>query len=85
MNWDIEWSPRSVKDLERLDPQTADRVVRAIDQLAESGRGDVSHLHGADKEFRLRVGGWRVRFVRNERDRVILVLRVLPRGRAYRD
>lgn len=34
-------------------------------------------------QWRLRVGGWRVRFSFDEERRVIVVLRVLPRGRAY--
>ena len=36
-------------------------------------------------QWRLRVGDWRVRFSRDPGSRTILVLRVLPRGRAYRD
>ncbi len=34
-------------------------------------------------EWRLRVGDLRVRFAYVEEDDVILVLRVLPRGKAY--
>lgn len=40
---------------------------------------------GRDDEWRLRVGDWRVRFTRNSDTRTVLILRVLPRGRAYRD
>jgi mRNA-degrading endonuclease RelE of RelBE toxin-antitoxin system len=46
--------------------------------------GDVVRLAGTE-EWRLRVGDWRVRFERDPRARMIYVLRVLPRGRAYRD
>jgi len=42
----------------------------------------VRKLAGSD-EFRLRVGDWRARFLRDEHNRVINVTRVLPRGRAY--
>jgi mRNA-degrading endonuclease RelE of RelBE toxin-antitoxin system len=35
-------------------------------------------------EWRLRIGDWRVRFTFDDHQRVIVVLRVLPRGRAYR-
>jgi len=35
------------------------------------------------EEWRLRVGDWRVRFIRDDAARVIYVTRVLPRGRAY--
>jgi mRNA-degrading endonuclease RelE of RelBE toxin-antitoxin system len=38
-----------------------------------------------EDEWRLRVGDWRVRFTRERDTGVIQVLRVLPRGRAYRD
>ncbi|MFN8525031.1 MAG: hypothetical protein U0821_18200 [Chloroflexota bacterium] len=33
----------------------------------------------------MRVGDWRVRFSVDDAARVVYVLRVLPRGRAYRD
>jgi mRNA interferase RelE/StbE len=44
----------------------------------------VVKLKGADEEWRLRVGDWRVRFTRDSAG-LVNVLRVLPRGRAYRD
>ena len=39
-------------------------------------------LTGTD-ELRLRVGDWRVRFRRDTAQRQLVILRVLPRGRAY--
>ncbi len=39
----------------------------------------------SSREWRLRVGDWRVRFTREQASRTVYVLRVLPRGRAYRD
>jgi hypothetical protein len=61
------------------------------------GGGDVTRLTGSD-ELALRVGDWRVRFLDRTETRpadlpatepttvrVVEVLRVLPRGRAYRD
>jgi mRNA interferase RelE/StbE len=59
------------------------RVLDAIDRLcAEDAAGDVRRLAGRP-EFRLRVGDWRVLFVRDDERRAVRVLRVLPRGRAY--
>lgn len=51
--------------------------------VADPPRGDIAKLVGSDDEWRLRVGEWRVRFTRQ--DGIVYVLRVLPRGRAYRD
>lgn len=75
---------RARRDLRRLDPQVQRRVVTALDRLAgDPPQGDVVRLAGADEEWRLRVGDWRVRFTRDPDAGTIQVLRVLPRGRAY--
>lgn len=79
----IRYMSRAQRDLRRLDRQIAKRVVLAIERLAEGDpRSDVRKLSGAD-EYRLRAGEWRVRFQRNGGKNEILVLRILPRGRAY--
>jgi mRNA-degrading endonuclease RelE of RelBE toxin-antitoxin system len=44
----------------------------------------VTRLRGSN-ELRLRVGDWRVRFQVQHREQTIEVLRILPRGRAYRE
>jgi mRNA-degrading endonuclease RelE of RelBE toxin-antitoxin system len=59
-------------------------VLQALNLLATCGHGDVRRLRGVDPpEYRLRVGDWRVRFARDPNARLIVVLRILPRGRAY--
>jgi mRNA interferase RelE/StbE len=72
------------RDLHRLDRDVGDRILRAIARYAETNQGDVRRLHGVRAERRLRVGDWRVRFRLVDADRTIEVLRILPRGRAYR-
>jgi mRNA interferase RelE/StbE len=59
-------------------------VWGAVSRFAATGRGDVKRLQGLPTEFRLRVGKWRVRFSLDEARPVIHILRVLPRGEAYR-
>lgn len=82
--WRIRWTPRGQHDLRRLDHQIAERVRGAIRRFASSGRGDVTRLTGSD-ELRLRVGDWRVRFELDQEAHTIIILHVLPRGRAYRE
>jgi mRNA interferase RelE/StbE len=61
-------------------------MVEARQRFADPGQGDVRRLRGATDEHRLRVGDWRVRFrLIGEHHDTIEVIRVLPRGRAYRD
>lgn len=85
MIWKIEWTDRALKDAERLDRQVRARVVRALDRFAATGYGDLKQLTTAGREMRLRVGGWRIRLELDYRAATLKVLRVLPRGRAYRD
>ena len=58
-------------------------MVEALDRfVADPKAGDTRKLAG-DDEWRLRVGDWRVRFNFDDEARLIVVTRVLPRGRAY--
>ena len=79
------FSARAGRDFKRLDPPIQRRIVSALDRLTgDPPTGDVVKLTNTD-EMRLRVGDWRVRFDRDVETGVVNVLRVLPRGRAYRD
>jgi mRNA interferase RelE/StbE len=79
------FTPRAMRDMRRLDRPVQRRIVEALDRLVgDPPVGDVVRLVGSDDEWRLRVGDWRVRFTRDD-EQLILVTRVLPRGRAYRD
>ncbi|MEA2585365.1 MAG: mRNA interferase RelE/StbE [Thermomicrobiales bacterium] len=84
MSTRLVWTERSLDDIRKLDTQTRDRVLAAVERLATTGHGDVRRLEGPAPEWRLRVGDWRVRFTHEPDHQTILVLRVLPRGRAYR-
>ncbi|HZQ37748.1 MAG TPA: type II toxin-antitoxin system RelE/ParE family toxin [Dehalococcoidia bacterium] len=97
----IIWTDPAERDMVRLvraDSGIARRIYAAVQRFAETGRGDVKRLAGSrPPEYRLRVGDYRVRFqTRSEtghdpasgaetRTLVIEVLRILPRGGAYRD
>lgn len=85
MIWRVAWAAQARRDLRNLDRTVAARVVNAVDHFAESQRGDVRHLKGTEREHRLRVGDWRVRFPSYGDEKRLEILRVLPRGRAYRD
>ena len=82
--WQVRWRNRAEDDLDDLPRQVRQRVVTAIDRLAETGQGRVRKLQGQPAEWRLRVGDWRIRFVFDYPNRTIEVLRVLHRREAYR-
>jgi mRNA interferase RelE/StbE len=83
-SWRVVVDDRARKDLRRIDPPTRERILAAITRLTQGAElsGDVKRL-SESREYRLRVGAWRVRFERDDHLRTIIVVRVLPRGRAY--
>ena len=82
--WRLELAPTAQRDLRRLDRQVMHRVLTALDRVVDDpDRATAVRRLSGRPELRLRVGDWRVLFVRDDRQRAIQVLRVLPRGRAY--
>jgi mRNA-degrading endonuclease RelE of RelBE toxin-antitoxin system len=80
----VRWSETAEKDLRRLDPQKQRRVAQVIIRFAETNEGEIKRLQGPlGAEFRLRAGDLRIRF-RMDHDGTMLILRVLPRDKAYR-
>jgi len=84
--WRVELTRAATRDLRRLDPQIRRRVQTALQTLAADPQqpGALRKLTGAP-EHRLRVGDWRALLLLDTQTRTIVVTRVLPRGRAYRD
>jgi mRNA interferase RelE/StbE len=62
----------------------ATRILDALARLVDTGQGDATRLQGTSDEWRLRVGDWRIRFRYGYSARTLEVLRILPRGQAYR-
>ncbi len=81
--WAITFESRAERDLRRLDRPVAQRVIAALDRvLARDPSVALRRLKGSE-EWRLRVGDWRVRLRLDFDARVVIVVRILPRGRAY--
>ncbi len=79
----VYWTRPAVKDLKRLDKLSIERVKGAVKEFTDTGIGDVRKLVKYENEYRLRVGSIRVRFVFNEQNNAITILRVIPRDKAY--
>jgi mRNA interferase RelE/StbE len=81
-SWSLRIMPPARRDLKRLDRPVQRRILDALDRFVAAPRsGDIRKLDSS--QWRLRVGDWRVRFSFDDENQVIVVLRVLPRGRAY--
>jgi mRNA interferase RelE/StbE len=89
VSYEIEWAApalRELRELRRLDKQTARRVLRAITGLAGDPRpAGVRALSGHPAgTMRLRVGDFRVVYVIDDEEIRILVVRAARRREVYR-
>lgn len=84
MKYDVDWTRRALRDLRRLDKTITSRIISSVEAFAVTGHADIKKMTDASGEYRLRVGDWRVRFTKDEEIRIISVIRVLPRGEAYK-
>jgi mRNA interferase RelE/StbE len=83
VNRQVIWLEPASADLAaiaRQDRRTAERIVDAVNRLAEHNVGDVRKLAGGIGEYRLRVGDWRVIFTFEDSGRALVVGRVLRRN-----
>ena len=82
----LTFKRQAIKVLRKMPSPPARRIRRELDELAENPEGrdlDVNALRGR-RGFRLRVGEMRVIFERDDDACIIDVLRIAPRGQAYR-
>ena len=84
MNRQLRWNRQAEADFARLPGRMQDRVLAALERLADTGQGDIKKLSGRQDQWRLRVGDWRAIITFADRGRIIRVLRVLHRREAYR-
>ncbi|MGH2917077.1 MAG: type II toxin-antitoxin system RelE family toxin [Solirubrobacteraceae bacterium] len=86
-DWRLKITNPAARDIKRLDKPVQQRILAALPGLqSDPPAGDVKRLTGhKPPQWRLRVGDYRIRFNRDHDTRTVLILRVLPRGRAYRD
>jgi len=81
--WLVEFERRADKDLERLDAPVRQRVIAAIERLSSDPHSAGLRKLTGRTESRLRVGDWRAIVELDIAQRTIVIVRILPRGRAY--
>jgi mRNA interferase RelE/StbE len=63
MAFHVEWKASTRKDLRRLPPAAVERIIAAVDQLADNPfPAGVVKLSGSECAYRIRVGDYRVVF-----------------------
>lgn len=81
----VEYDPKALKELAKLDKLVARRVIKAIDALSADPRPSGTHtLVGYPHLWRIRVGDYRVVYTIKDTELVVLALRVAHRSNVYR-
>ena len=86
MPYRMSFRKQAIKALRRMPAMQSQRILVALDNLANAPDRrdvDVAPLTG-QPGYRLRVGSIRVIFERDDAQRHIEILRIAPRGDAYR-
>ena len=81
MKYTIEFKPAAIRDLRRLSPPVARRILAKIEAMRDNLAGDVKRLTQFTPGWRLRVGDWRVLF--DVDGSVITIWRIVHRSAAY--
>jgi len=79
---DVKLSGEAKNRYKKLNEPDLSRVAKAIDGLGkEPPKGDILHLGGRKKQWRLRIGDYRILFT--IRNNIILITHIESRGQAY--
>lgn len=84
--WQVIIHRKAERVLKRLDGDTLERMRQAIRELASEPRPiGYKKLTGYENLYRVRVGDWRIIYAIEDKQLVVLVLEISPRGGAYRN
>jgi mRNA interferase RelE/StbE len=82
----IEYQPQAIKALLKM-PRTTARLIKGkIESLAEAPHApnnNVRKLKG-EEGYRLRIGDWRVIYELQDDRLIVVVVKIKPRGEAYK-
>jgi mRNA interferase RelE/StbE len=85
MSYQVRMSTRARRDLNRFRGKTYLRLKSAIDELANKPRPVSSRkLEGRSREWRIRVGVYRILYTIDDETQELLIRRVAHRREVYR-
>jgi mRNA interferase RelE/StbE len=81
VQYQIEFKPKAIKDLQKIPVNERERIINKIEAMQDDLQGDVKRLTNFTPEYRLRVSDYRILFELEEQ--TIIVYRVKHRSKAY--
>jgi mRNA interferase RelE/StbE len=84
--WEVVLARQPEKILRRLPRGLLQRVEQTIEALADNPRPPgCKRLVGHGDLYRVRVGDWRIIYAIEDDRLIVLIVKIAPRGRVYRD
>ena len=84
-SYEIRWKNSAEKDLRNIDPQQIPRIVTAVESLVDNPfPRQHRKLQGAEWDYRIRVGDYRVIYQVDTETKVVIIYHVRHRREAYR-
>jgi mRNA interferase RelE/StbE len=85
MAFRIEWKKSTRKDLRKLPPSITDKIVEAVENLAENPfPHGVEKLSGSEHAYRIRLGDYRIVYEVVAESKLVEIQRVRHRKDVYR-
>ena len=85
MAFRIEWKKSTRKDLRKLPSSAADRIIEAVENLAENPfPHGVEKLSGSEHAYRIRLGDYRIVYEVVTQSKLVEIQRVRHRKDVYR-
>lgn len=82
--YDVLFTRRARKDLDRLDRKVVGRIAPVVDALADDPRPPgCLKVKGEESLWRIRVGDWRIGYEINDSAREVTVIRIAHRSEFY--
>ena len=83
MDWEVIWSEKSVKQLEKMDKIHAQKIYDAVMDITQNPFRAITRLRNS-KFYRLRVGKYRVIMDLQKSKMIIFVVEADHRGQIYK-
>lgn len=81
MTWEVSWSPKVAKFVEKLPSAVAERILSKFDEVALDPFKYLEHFEG--DYYKLRIGGYRALIDINFEKKILKVQVFDKRGRIY--
>lgn len=87
MSYVVKFYKEAIKNIQKLDKPTRNRVLDQINLLAQDPRNrdlDSKKMQGTKNQFRLRLGSYRIIYSILHDKLIIIIIRVGSRGDVYK-